>query len=323
MKKMLKKLVSLALCICLCAAAAPQIVKADAYKPYLSLGADLTPDQRKTVLSLLKVEESEFPNLSVSYVTNAEEHQYLDAYMSSSDIGKHALSSVLIKETDPGMGLSITTKNISVCTEGMYRNACATAGITDAEIIVAGPFPISGTAALVGIFKAYKDMSGQAISEDVIDGALNELVVTGDLEGALSDVDSDVIEGMISEVKQRMAKDGLKDEASISKAVDEVSAEYGVQLSSSERQTIIDLLQKLSDLNIDPSILSGAVDTVAGALGIGGNSTNKDASSTGDSGTSNGSDGNSGGGFFASIGNFFSNIAKAISNFFSNLFGKK
>lgn len=43
----------------------------------------------------------------------------------------------------------------------MYKNALTTAGITDADIIVAGPKPISGTAALVGIFEAYEAMTGK------------------------------------------------------------------------------------------------------------------------------------------------------------------
>ena len=39
----------------------------------------------------------------------------------------------------------------------MYKNALVTAGIEDADIIVAGPKNISGTAALVGVFKAYQE----------------------------------------------------------------------------------------------------------------------------------------------------------------------
>ncbi|MBQ7507133.1 MAG: DUF1002 domain-containing protein [Lachnospiraceae bacterium] len=325
MKKKLMQCLSAILCVCMLAGIAPSPVFADAYKPYLSLGADLNAEQRAKVLSLLNVQESELPNLSVSYVTNAEEHQYLDNYMSASAIGKHALSSVLIKESDPGMGLSITTKNITVCTEGMYRNACATAGITDAEIVVAGPFDISGTAALVGIFKAYEKMRGTDIQEDVIDGALNELVVTGDLEGALDSVDPVVIEGMLSEVKQRMAKGELKDEKSIGEAVDEVSQKYNVTLNQNERQQIIDLVMKLSTLDIDSNILSSVVgevsDTLSGVISkVTGGGTDDGAAADG---TAANGDTKSGGGFWDSISSFFSNLAKSISDFFSNLFGGK
>ena len=156
---------------------ADEITAAD--KPFLSLGADLSESQKATVLSLMNVDATQLNQYDVVYTTNAEEHSYLDSYIASSEIGTKSLSSVVIVEKASGSGLTIQTKNISYCTEGMYQNACATAGITDADIIVAGPTSISGTAALVGIFKAYENMTGDEISGDLIDGALNELVVTG------------------------------------------------------------------------------------------------------------------------------------------------
>ena len=58
----------------------------------------------------------------------------------------------MISLTDKGNGIKVSTYNINYCTAGMYKNALATAGISDANIIVAGPFALSGTAALVGNF---------------------------------------------------------------------------------------------------------------------------------------------------------------------------
>ena len=78
-------------------------------------------------------------------------------------------------EGKKGSGIQISTKNISYCTVGMYKNALATAGLEDAEIIVAGPFPISGTAALIGALQAYSKMTGDEIKEESLDTAMNEL----------------------------------------------------------------------------------------------------------------------------------------------------
>ena len=53
---------------------------------YISLGADLTSDEKAKVLALFGVDEKDLDNYKVVYVTNQEEHQYLDSYISSSQI---------------------------------------------------------------------------------------------------------------------------------------------------------------------------------------------------------------------------------------------
>ena len=117
-------------------------------KPYLSLGADLTEQQKNTVLELLGVKD-DLDNYDTMEVTNAEEHKYLGNYISASVIGNKALSSVLVVKSPEGTGIGVETKNISYCTSGMYSNALVTAGVEDADVIVAGPFSITGTAALL------------------------------------------------------------------------------------------------------------------------------------------------------------------------------
>ena len=123
-------------------------------KPYLALGADLSAKEQMTVLSLLGLEDINVDDYDIITVTNADEHEYLDEYLDASVIGTRALSSVLVVGKEEGNGIHVTTKNISYCTEGMYRNALLTAGVEDADITVAGPYSISGTAALVGAIKA-------------------------------------------------------------------------------------------------------------------------------------------------------------------------
>lgn len=262
-------------------------------KPYLALGADLTEDQKATVLSLLEVDATQLDNYDIVYVTNAEEHQYLDSYIDSNAIGSHSLSSVVVYAADAGSGLDITTKNISFCTEGMYENACATAGITDAKIIVAGPSNISGTAALVGIFKAYQEMTGKTIDTQTIDGALNELIVTGNLEGALSELDPETIEQLLAYLKNYMTENNLHDETSIGAAVDEAATQYGVVLSDSERKQVVDLLMKLDTLDLNTEALAGIVQgyqKVSGAAN--------------------------------SVGSFFRQLGETVSGFFKSLFNR-
>ena len=217
-------------------------------KPYLALGADLTEDQKAVVLELLDVDAAELENYTVSEVTNEEEHQYLGGYLDASVIGTKALSSVKVVGCEEGHGIQVTTYNISYCTEGMYQNALATAGMEDAEVTVAGPFSISGTAALVGAMEAYAEMTGEVIEPELMDGATNELVVTSELAesiGAEKAVD------LIAALKQILAENSLDSEEEMNQAIDDVAAKLEVELSEEDRQLIRDLLEKLSDLDLD------------------------------------------------------------------------
>lgn len=275
-----------------------EVVITEEDKPYLALGANLTEEQKNTVLGLMGIDPANLDSYDVVYVTNEEEHSYLDQYIDSSAIGTRSLSSVVIVKREAGNGLNISTSNINYCTVGMYKNALTTAGITDADIIVAGPTSISGTAALVGIFKAYKEVTGEDIDDDVVDAALNELVITGKLEDSIDGLTDEQVEEFIAYVKSVIAEKGLDDEESINEALDEACEKYGVTLTDDERQQIIDLLLKISSLDIDLSALvdyaSSLYDSFKGS---------GDAS-----------------GVFESIGQFFADLFSGIGDFFKGLF---
>ncbi|MBQ1871366.1 MAG: DUF1002 domain-containing protein [Lachnospiraceae bacterium] len=140
---------------------------------YIIFGEDLSDDQKKTVLNLLGVVEEELPQYKILTVSNKEEHKYLDAFVDKDKIGTKAFSSVKFIPKAPGTGLKITTHNIDYCTVSMYQNALITAGVQDAEVVIAAPFELSGTAALIGIVKAYCDMTGEVLDEQVLMVATN------------------------------------------------------------------------------------------------------------------------------------------------------
>lgn len=272
-------------------------------KPYLALGADLTGEQRAIVLGIMGIDSENLEEYDVVYVTNEEEHQYLGTYIDASQIGSKSWSSVVIVEREKGNGLNISTNNINYCTVGMYKNALTTAGVTDADIIVAGPKAISGTAALVGIFKAYEEMTGKVIEDDVVDAALNELVITGELAETIEGLSNEEVEEFIAYIKSVIAEKDLSDESEINEVIDEACDKYGVTLTDEERQQIVNLLLKITSLNID---LSGLVDYAASLYNS----------------FKNGGSGSGNGGAFAAIGNFFGNVFSVIGDFFRNLFSK-
>ena len=222
-------------------------------KPYVSLGADLSANDRAIVLKLLGVTEDDLKNYTVTTITNADEHKFLDSYLSKSVIGARALSSVLVKGKTDGSGIKVTTYNITYCTTGMYQNALATAGIEEAAHVVAGPYNISGTAALVGAIKSYENMTGETVSQENVDTATNELVVTGKLAESVGD--SDKAEQLVGAVKEQVVEgsdNGKKlTEEEIGNVVDQAAQEMDVQLSDEDRQEIVALMDKIMGLDID------------------------------------------------------------------------
>lgn len=230
-----------------------RIVNIDASKSIIALGADLSAEQRATVLSLMDVTEADLANYQVITITNDMEHQYLDAYMDASVIGSKSLSSVKITPAESGHGVLVTTKNINYCTTGMYRNALLTAGVSDADILVVGPTEISGTAALIGAIKGYEAMSGESVSDTTLDTAMNELITTGEI--AMQDADSQDIEELIAFVKAKVAAGGLDSDDQIRSAVEEGEDKFGVTLTEDEINQIIAIMQKINQLGLDPNVL--------------------------------------------------------------------
>lgn len=222
-------------------------------KPVIALGADLSANQRATVLSLMGVTEEDLVNYTVITITNADEHKYLDSYVDPAVIGTRALSSVMVTPAEAGHGVMVTTQNINYCTTGMYRNALLTAGVEDADIMVVGPSQISGTAGLIGAVKAYEQVSGEPISDETLDTAMNELVTTGEL--VTKSASDEEVEALIAYIKAKLAAGELETEDDIRKAIKEGEQKFGVSLDESEEQQIVDFMLKIKKLGLDPNVL--------------------------------------------------------------------
>ncbi len=229
-------------------------------KGYLALGADLTADQKSKVLTAMGVSEADLGSYDIVITTNAEEHAALDKYISSALIGTKSLSSVLVKPAEAGHGVVVTTNNITYCTTTMYRNALITAGVTDADIIVAAPSPISGTAALIGALKAYEKMSGKEVSAKAMDASLNELVTTGEIKEQLGD--DDQADELISYIKTVVATNDLNTKEEIEAAIRKGMKDQNVTLSEEEIARIVDLMMKVKAMGIDYKVLAEQADDI-------------------------------------------------------------
>lgn len=268
---------------------------ANADEPIVALGADLNADQRAKVLELMQITEADLEHYTVLYITNDQEHQYLDAYLPASVIGTRSLSSVLVSPLSKGSGLDIKTYNISYCTVSMYRNALLTAGIEDAEVIVAAPTNISGTAALIGAVKAYESLTGETVEEDVLETATNELVVTGELGDELGD--SETASEVIAYIKQQILESGAETEEDIEKIIRDAADKYNINLSEEDLAKIRDLMGKISKLDLDVDALARQAEALYNKIQDMGLEVDTEK-----------------------VGNFFTRLLDAIVDFFTSLF---
>ena len=144
--------------------------------------------------------------------------------------------------------MNVTTENISWCTPEMYISALATAGITDARIIVAAPFPVSGTAALAGIYKAYEDMTGQKLDDLAKLISTQELTITGELADEIGNMDSTSI---VNELKMMLDETVNMTDDEIRQTIREIAKRYNVKLTDTQVEQLLQLCRSLEKLNPD------------------------------------------------------------------------
>ncbi|MGN1401238.1 MAG: DUF1002 domain-containing protein [Bacillus sp. (in: firmicutes)] len=224
----------------------PATVSADAQAgdTVVTLGQNLTQQQRTALLNEMGVAD----DVEIVEVTNAEEHEYLGDYISSRLIGTKAISSSKITLGEKNSGLVVKVNNINWVTEEMYINALATAGVKDAEIYVTAPFEVSGTAALTGIIKAYELTSDEAIPEEVKQAANEEMVTAAELG---DEIGTDETSALMTKIKEEISENPPKTKEEVEQIVVNASNELNINLTEEQKQTLVDLFNKLKELDID------------------------------------------------------------------------
>ena len=210
----------------------------------ITLGENLTEEQKNMLLSEMKAPA----DTEIITVSNQEEHEYLGDYIAKRLIGTRAISSSSITLEKAGTGLKVSSKNINWVTEEMYINALATAGVKDATVYVTAPTPVSGTAALTGVIKAYELSSDKKIPEDVKQAANEEMVKTAKLG---DEVGQEEAAALITKIKEKMADNPPANEEEVKQIIEESASQVNVTLTDEQKQSLTDLFQKLKDLDID------------------------------------------------------------------------
>lgn len=286
----MKRFISILLVCSLLIGAVPALA-VDAGEARAVIGANLTEEQIADVYANFGIARGDVTELRV---TNADERKYLEGYVDESIIGTNSISCVYIEVLEEGDGLDVTTSNINWCTSQMYVSALATAGITDAKIIVAAPFEVSGTAALTGVYLAYEDITGQELDETAKLVSTQELTLTAELAEQIGSYDSveivNELKLLLSETKG-MTNDELRAE------IVSIASDLGVTLTDTQIDQLISLCRSLEKL--DPEQLKEKVESVQNTIAKLGQAKEKVTS------------------FIESV----KNVWNSVVDFFKNLFG--
>lgn len=237
----------------------PQTVSAQE-ESVVSLGANLTQEQRQQMLDLFKVNED---NIKIIEVTNAEERSFLEGLVSDKKIGTRAISSAYVEILDDGKGIVVETHNIDWVTKEMYANAMVTAGLENARVIAAAPFSVSGTAALTGIMKAFEEATGETLSEEAKQAANEELVTTGELG---EDIGQDKAASLVKEIKERIIGDKITDPKQIRDIIIEVAGDLNINITQEHIDQLADLMDRISKLDLSVEKISGQLENISKSL---------------------------------------------------------
>lgn len=211
----------------------------------VTLGKNLSDQQRKQILELFNVDEDK---TTIIEVNNQEERQYLEGVATEEQLGKITMSSAYVEILEEGSGIDVETHNISWVTKEMYQSALVTAGVKDAKIIAAAPFPVSGTGALTGILKAFEQATGKSISEEQKKIANEEVVQAGELG---EEIGQEKASELIRIVKEEIIEKGIKNQEEIKNIIINIAGDLNINLNQNQIQDISKLMEKISKLNLN------------------------------------------------------------------------
>ena len=238
----MKRILCLILTICLFAAlCVPAFADSS---DCVVVGADLSESQILQVYEDFGILRGSVLELTV---TNSEERDYLEGLVSESVIGTRSLSCIYIRLLSEGKGLTVSTNNISWCTQDMYKSALMTAGIYDAEVFVTAPFSVSGTAALTGVYKAYEQITGETLDEEAKEAAADELVLTAELADEISEEDAVAI---VNDLKLLLDETAEMSDEELSEQIQDIASGYGYTLDTEWIDKLIELVRSLEKLDI-------------------------------------------------------------------------
>ncbi|HLR64393.1 MAG TPA: DUF1002 domain-containing protein [Pseudogracilibacillus sp.] len=274
--------------------AAEEVIDEFNGEPIIVLGEQLSDEQKEETRRLLNDKKDVATHEII--VTGQDLHRFIGGNPNA-----NMYSSVKITYKKSGHGLIVnivTAENITSVTSDMYMNALVTAGVENALVEVASPVKVTGESALTGIYKAY-DATNDDLDPERMKVANEELEITTEL-AERDGVTNEEIASLMAEIKKAIAEMDPVTREEVEEIVEEQLSKLDINLSDEDRQLLVDLFDKMKDLNIDFDQIKDQLNDIASKL--------KDKLDGIDLDE----------GFFEKIGNFFKNIFDAIAGLFSS-----
>lgn len=255
MKKM-KRIVPCLMALALTVSTLPLTVQADNSK-VVTLGANLSDEQKANMYEYFGTTADEVVTIEV---TNADERVYMEGIASEAQIGTRALSCSYVEPTNSG-GIQVKVANLTFVNSSMIASTLMTSGVENCNVVAACPIEVSGTGALTGIMMAYEVASGEELSEEQKEAAVEELVTTGELA---SEIGQEEAANLMNEIKEEVIKEGLSDPEQIEEVIEKAASSAGVTLTDEQMTQIRELMEKISQFDIDVNALKDTLNNLMG-----------------------------------------------------------
>ena len=223
----------------------------------VTLGANLSDDQKASMYEYFGTNANEVVTIEV---TNADERKYMEGIASESQIGTRSLSCSYVEPTNSG-GIQVKVANLSFVTSSMIASTLMTSGVENCNVIAASPIEVSGTGALTGIMMAYETATGEELSEEQKEAAVEELVATGELA---DEIGQEEATDLMNEIKEEVIKENLSDPEQIEQVIEDAASEAGVTLTDEQMSQLIELMEKISKFDIDVNALKDTLENLVG-----------------------------------------------------------
>lgn len=250
-KKMIAALMSAA---CVIAAVPSASVFADGQK-VVTLGADLSDEQKQAILRYFGVAGQ---NLQTLTITNQDERNHLGSYVPLEQIGTRTYSCALVSPTNSG-GIQVKTANLSWVTSNMIAATLSTSGVVNCDVLAASPFEVSGTGALTGILMAYESAVGTTLDETKKEVATQELITTTTIANNIGPIEATEI---VNETKTQIIEGNVVSDNDIDVIINEVAQEQNVSLSDEDRELLAELMQQIAQQEYDYEDMKETLDRI-------------------------------------------------------------